>query len=197
MAIPKLELPGEVLGRVIPRKLAEIASCADASDQQVKGYGAHLTAHLKEYVRATSPVMHFLTCADNYATGYFQKQGSTNGVTFEKSIWMGCIKDYEGSTLMQSPRIRYLEAGRMLLEWKEAVKERDRRMSNSHIIHRPPQQWAKCKVTAINLISIPATGATSSPPAMDELAQDQEPHRGLHFTNLRCFLFQVRNHDQA
>lgn len=33
-------------------------------------------AHLKDYVRATSPIMHFLTYADNFATGYFRKQGT-------------------------------------------------------------------------------------------------------------------------
>ncbi|KAF5122444.1 Histone acetyltransferase GCN5 [Metarhizium anisopliae] len=59
--------------------------------------------------------MHFLTYADNYATGYFQKQGFTKEITLDKSPWMGYIKDYEGETLMlcsMLPRIRYLEVGR-------------------------------------------------------------------------------------
>ncbi|KAH1290857.1 histone acetyltransferase, partial [Aspergillus fumigatus] len=84
-------------------------------------YGAHLMAHLKDYVRATSPVMHFLTYANNYATGYFQKQGFTKEITLDKSVCVGYIKDYEGGTLMQCsmiPRIRYLEVGRMLLKQK-------------------------------------------------------------------------------
>ncbi|KAL2168863.1 hypothetical protein VTG60DRAFT_6765 [Thermothelomyces hinnuleus] len=85
---------------------------------------AHLMAHLKDYVKATGPVMYFLTYADNYATGHFQKQGFTKDITLGKSVWMGYIKDYEGGRLMQCsmlPRIRYLEAGRMLLKQKETV----------------------------------------------------------------------------
>lgn len=30
--------------------------------------------HLKDYVKATTRCMHFLTYADNYAIGYFKKQ---------------------------------------------------------------------------------------------------------------------------
>jgi histone acetyltransferase len=88
------------------RKFAEIVFCAI-------GYGAHLMAPLKDYVKATSDVMHFLTYADNYAIGHFQKQGFTKEITLEKSIWMGYIKDYEGGTIMQCtilPKIRSLES---------------------------------------------------------------------------------------
>ncbi|KAL9035420.1 MAG: hypothetical protein Q9180_004871, partial [Flavoplaca navasiana] len=77
------------------RQFAEIVFCAISSDQQVKGYGAHLMSHLKDYVKATSPIQHFLTYADNYAIGYFKKQGFTKEITLEKPRWMGYIKDYE------------------------------------------------------------------------------------------------------
>lgn len=30
--------------------------------------------HLKDYVKASTKCMHFLTYADNYAIGYFKKQ---------------------------------------------------------------------------------------------------------------------------
>ncbi|KAA8575694.1 hypothetical protein EYC84_004809 [Monilinia fructicola] len=121
--------PLEVIGGITyrpfdERKFAEIVFCAISSDQQVKGYGAHLMCHLKDYVKASSNVMHFLTYADNYAIGYFKKQGFTKEITLEKSLWMGYIKDYEGGTIMQCtmlPRVRYLETGRMLLKQKEAV----------------------------------------------------------------------------
>jgi histone acetyltransferase len=46
--------------------------------------------------------MHFLTYADNYATGYFQNQGFTKEITLDKSIWMGYIEDYEGGTLIDA-----------------------------------------------------------------------------------------------
>lgn len=195
--------PLEVIGGISIREFrlrgfAEIVFCAVSSDQQVKGYGAHLMAHLKDYVRATSPVMHFLTYADNFATGYFQKQGFTREVTLPKSTWMGYIKDYEGGTLMQCtmlPRIRYLEVGRMLLRQKETVEAKIRALSKSHTIHQPPQQWANGVVTPIDPLSIPAIRDIGWSPAMDELSR--EPRRGPHFNVLRRFLYDIQNHNQA
>lgn len=201
MAIVKMPL--EVIGGITfrtfgDRKFAEIVFCAVSSHQQVKGYGAHLMAHLKDYVRATSPVMHFLTYADNYATGYFQKQGFTKDITLDKSIWMGYIKDYEGGTLMQCsmlPRIRYLEVGRMLLKQKETVRAKMRTLSKNHIIHPPPQQWANGVISPIDPLSIPAIRVTGWSRDMDELAR--EPRHGPHFNELRRFLNQIQNHKQA
>ncbi|KAI0481475.1 histone acetyltransferase GCN5-like protein [Xylaria cf. heliscus] len=203
LSIAIIKHPLEVIGGIAirefrNRQFAEIVFCAVASDQQVKGYGAHLMAHLKDYVRATSPVMHFLTYADNYATGYFQKQGFTKEITLDKSIWMGYIKDYEGGTLMQCtmlPRIRYLEAGRMLLKQKETVQAKIRLLSKSDVIYQPPQQWANGNITPIDPLSIPAIRATGWSPGMDELAR--EPRHGPHFNELRRFLSQIQFHKQA
>ncbi|KAI9675709.1 MAG: histone acetyltransferase [Caeruleum heppii] len=203
LSLAIIKMPLEVIGGITfrefrDRKFAEIVFCAVSSDQQVKGYGAHLMAHLKEYVRATSSVMHFLTYADNYATGYFQKQGFTKEITLEKSIWMGYIKDYEGGTLMQCsmlPRIRYLEVGRMLLKQKEALHAKLRPLSKSHIIHPPPQQWANGVVTPTDPLSIPAIRATGWSPDMDQLSR--VPRHGPHFNELRRFLYQIQDHKQA
>ncbi|KAJ9270629.1 hypothetical protein DTO212C5_3418 [Paecilomyces variotii] len=202
LSIAIVKMPMEVIGGISfrefrHRKFAEIVFCAVSSDQQVKGYGAHLMAHLKDYVKATSPVMHFLTYADNYATGYFQKQGFTKEITLDKSIWMGYIKDYEGGTLMQCtmlPRLRYLEVGRMLLKQKAAIQAKMRLLSKSHIIHPPPPQYAN-GVTPINPLSIPAIRETGWSPEMDALAR--EPRHGPHFNELRRFLNQIQNHKQA
>ncbi|KAL1885802.1 histone acetyltransferase [Paecilomyces lecythidis] len=202
LSIAIVKIPIEVIGGITfrefrDRRFAEIVFCAVSSDQQVKGYGAHLMAHLKDYVKSTSPVMHFLTYADNYATGYFQKQGFTKEITLEKSIWMGYIKDYEGGTLMQCTmlsRMRYLEVGRMLLKQKAAVQARMRLLSKSHIIHPPPQQWVS-GVTPISPLSIPAIRKTGWSPDMDALAR--EPRHVPHFNELRRFLNQIQNHKQA
>ncbi|KAL2201313.1 histone acetyltransferase GCN5-like protein [Corynascus similis CBS 632.67] len=200
IAIVKTPLT-EVIGGITfrefrARKFAEIVFCAVSSDQQVKGYGAHLMAHLKDYVKATSPVMHFLTYADNYATGYFQKQGFTKDISLDKSVWMGYIKDYEGGTLMQCsmvPRIRYLEVGRMLLKQKEMVQAKIRCRSRSHVVHQPPSDWADG--VPVDPLSIPAIRATGWSPDMDELAR--VPRHGPHFNEMRRFLYQVQNHKQA
>jgi histone acetyltransferase len=203
ISIAIVKMPLEVIGGITfrefrARKFAEIVFCAVSSDQQVKGYGAHLMAHLKDYVKATSPVMHFLTYADNYATGYFQKQGFTKEITLGGSAWMGCIKDYEGGTLMQCsmvPRIRYLEIGRMLLKQKETVQAKIRALSRSHVVHQPPKECANGVVTPIDPLSIPAIRATGWSPDMDALAR--LPRHGPHFNELRRFLGQIQNHKQA
>ncbi|KAJ2592488.1 histone acetyltransferase, partial [Coemansia sp. RSA 1722] len=83
------------------RQFAEIVFCAVSSSEQVKGYGSFLMNNLKDYIAANTLARHFLTYADNYAIGYFQKQGFTKEVTLDKRLWMGYIKDYEGGTLMQ------------------------------------------------------------------------------------------------
>jgi len=54
--------------------------CAISSDQQVKGCGTHVMSHLSDYVKAASDMMHFLTYADNFAIGYFKKQGFTKEI---------------------------------------------------------------------------------------------------------------------
>lgn len=180
-------LPGEVVGGITyrpfkGREFAEIVFCAISSDQQVKGYGAHLMNHLKDYVRATSDVKYFLTYADNYAIGYFKKQGFTKEITLDKPKWMGYIKDYEGGTIMQCsmlPKVRYLESGRMLLKQKAAVHAKIRAVSKSYEIHRPPAAFAKAKpgeeLPTINPLDIPAIRATGWSEDMDALAR--QPRR--------------------
>ena len=46
-------------------------------------------------------IEYFLTYADNYAIGYFQKQGFSKQVVMPKDRWVGYIKDYDGGTLME------------------------------------------------------------------------------------------------
>lgn len=56
--------------------------------------------HLKEYAK-TLGIEYFLTFADNYATGYFKKQGFTRHLTMPNHQWQGYIKEYDGGTLME------------------------------------------------------------------------------------------------
>ena len=178
------------------REFAEIVFCAISSDQQVKGYGAHLMNHLKDYVKATSPIKHFLTYADNYAIGYFKKQGFTKEITLERQRWMGYIKDYEGGTIMQCtmvPKIRYLQAGRMLVKQKEAVQAKIRALSKSHIVHPPPKEWKRGEPrVVIDPLTIPAIKETGWSPDMDELAR--QPRHGQDYNALLHLLNDMQNH---
>jgi histone acetyltransferase len=80
--------------------IVEIVFCAIDTTQQVQGYGSRLMSHVKDHVFEEHNCIHYLTYADNYAIGYFKKQGYTTDITLEKSLWMGYIKDYEGGTIM-------------------------------------------------------------------------------------------------
>lgn len=175
----------------------------DVSSQGTCAYGSKMFIHIsnlftiKDYVKATSPIMHFLTYADNYAIGYFKKQGFTKEITLDKSIWMGYIKDYEGGTLMQCtmlPKIRYLEMGRMLTKQKESVQAKIRAFSRSHIIHPPPKEW-KNGVYPIDPLSIPAIKESGWSPDMDEMAR--QPRHGPNYNQLLHLLNDMQNHSAA
>lgn len=114
------------------RGFGEIVFCAITSNEQVKGYGSHLMNNVKSWVRKTYGTYHFLTYADNYAVGYFKKQGFTADVTLDRSAWAGHIKDYEGGTIMQCtmvPRVEYLDVNDVVAAQKRAVQERIKQLA--------------------------------------------------------------------
>jgi histone acetyltransferase len=83
------------------QKFSEIAFLAITYSEQVKGFGTCLMNHLKNHVMQDG-IRYFLTYADNFALGYFKKQGFTGDVdmVFPKKYWNGYIKEYDGGTLM-------------------------------------------------------------------------------------------------
>jgi len=98
------------------QRFAEIVFCAITSSEQVRGYGTRLMNHLKEAVKMDG-IVNFLTYADNYAIGYFKKQGFSKQVTMHRRRWGGFIKDYDGGTLMECtihPALDYLNAKRTI-----------------------------------------------------------------------------------
>jgi ribosomal protein S18 acetylase RimI-like enzyme len=71
------EIIGGICYRSFPAmRFAEIAFCAVNSSHQVKGYGTKLMNLLKRH-GVTEGIEYFITYADNYAIGYFKKQGFT------------------------------------------------------------------------------------------------------------------------
>jgi histone acetyltransferase len=51
-----------------------------------------------------------MTYADNFALGYFRKQGFTKDYKMNQDRWKGYIKDYEGGTMMECyihPKLDY------------------------------------------------------------------------------------------
>jgi len=87
---------------------------------------------------------HFLTYADNYAVGYFEKQGFSKEIKLDRSVWAGYIKDYEGGTIMQCaliPKIDYLNKPALFKMQQEAIMTKIRQLSTSHIVHKGLPQF--------------------------------------------------------
>ncbi|EPZ30849.1 Acyl-CoA N-acyltransferase domain-containing protein [Rozella allomycis CSF55] len=130
---------GGISFRLFPeQKFCEIVFCAITSSEQVKGYGMYLMNKLKEHIKAQGPYEHFLTYADNYATGYFRKQGFSEEIRMNKSDWMGYIKDYEGGTLMHCsmiPKVNYLDVPSIIEIQKKELVERLKKKSECHIVY--------------------------------------------------------------
>jgi histone acetyltransferase len=90
-------------------------------------------AHLKDYIRATSPVIHFLTYADNHAIGHRALHKCPSFVILNTPPPDRVVEsDLFSKTLLL----------KMLLKQKASVLAKIRTLSKSHVIHLPPQQWA-------------------------------------------------------
>ncbi|KAF9969838.1 histone acetyltransferase [Actinomortierella ambigua] len=167
------------------RQFAEIVFCAITSTEQVKGYGSHLMNHLKDYISEHTDVKHFLTYADNYAIGYFKKQGFTKEITLDKSIWMGYIKDYEGGTIMQCttvPKIKYLDVHTTLQQQRKAVVTKIKEVSKSHIIH-PGLKHFQNGATELDPMAVPGIKESGWDPEMD--STPRVPVHGPHYNAMK------------
>uniref|UniRef100_A0A1I7XZK4 histone acetyltransferase n=1 Tax=Steinernema glaseri TaxID=37863 RepID=A0A1I7XZK4_9BILA len=119
-----------VVGGICFREFAtqgfsEIVFCAVYGNQQIRGYGTHLMNHLKDYSIRTRKVYHLLTYADEFATGYFKKQGFTEKITLPFQQYNGYLKHYEGATLMECqlhPKIVYTDLPNFLLRSRDLYK---------------------------------------------------------------------------
>jgi len=135
----------------------EIVFCAVTSNEQVKGYGTHLMNHLKDY-HIRNGVFHFLTFADEFAIGYFKKQGFSKDIKLSKSVYQGYIKDYEGATLMGcelNPKIVYTEFSAVVRRQKEILKKLiERKQAQIRKVH-PGLTCFKDGVREIPIESIP------------------------------------------
>jgi histone acetyltransferase len=120
-----------------PQKFAEIAFLAISSTEQVKGYGTILMNNLKSHVQPEG-IEYFLTYADNYAIGYFQKQGFSKIIAMPKDRWLGFIKDYDGGTLMECyihPNIDYLNVQAIVDKQRNFIYSLLNKRSYSNIVY--------------------------------------------------------------
>jgi len=175
---------------------------ATTSVVQDKGYGSMLMNNFKMHIRKTYPnLMHFLTYADQYAVGYFKKQGFSKDITLDRSIWAGYIKDYEGATIMQCtmlPKVNYLETRDMLSKQREAVLTKIREMSKSHKIYPPLPQFLKAKKgeeITVDWQIVPGLRESGWTPSMVEMPRtvSKDPQH----TAMAKWLSELQNHSAA
>ncbi|ETN21149.1 hypothetical protein, variant [Phytophthora nicotianae INRA-310] len=135
-------------------QFAEIAFCAINASDQVKGYGTRLMNHLKEYVK-TKNITHFLTYADNYAIGYFKKQGFTKSVSMARPNWYGYIKDYDGGTLMECTihtQINYLRITSMIHQQRKAIQDKIQDRSRAKTVYPGLTAFAEGRLMDIYMV---------------------------------------------
>ncbi|GAA5988355.1 hypothetical protein JCM10908_002179 [Rhodotorula pacifica] len=194
----------EVVGGITYRPFdgqgfAEIVFCAVTGTEQVKGYGSHMMNHLKDHVKATTKCMHFLTYADNYAIGYFKKQGFTKEIQLDRSVWAGYIKDYEGGTIMHCamlPRIKYLEVANILAQQKEVILAKIRLLSQSHVVHPGLKFFASNPPgTKIDPSDVPGLKESGWTPELDALTR--RPKRGPQFAVMKKLLTLLVDHPSS
>ncbi|KAB0397698.1 hypothetical protein E2I00_019147, partial [Balaenoptera physalus] len=194
---------GRVIGgicfRMFPTQgFTEIVFCAVTSNEQVKGYGTHLMNHLKEY-HIKHNILYFLTYADEYAIGYFKKQGFSKDIKVPKSRYLGYIKDYEGATLMEcelNPRIPYTELSHIIKKQKEIIKKLiERKQAQIRKVY-PGLSCFKEGVRQIPVESVPGIRETGWKPLGKEKGKELKDPDQL-YTTLKNLLAQIKSHPSA
>merc|ERR1719334_2548779 len=198
---------GGICFRTFPSQgLSEIVFCAVTSNEQVKGYGTHLMNHLKDY-HIRNGVMHFLTFADEFAVGYFKKQGFSKDLKLSKSVYGGYIKDYEGATLMGcelNPKIVYVEFTAVVRRQKEILKMLvERKQEQIRQVH-PGLSCFRDGVREIAVEAIPGILETGwEPPAVDKSRYkssrntDEKADQEHLYNVLKTILTACRNHQSS
>ncbi|ORY97377.1 putative histone acetyltransferase [Syncephalastrum racemosum] len=201
MGLVRKSQPLKVIGGICYRpfdtqEFAEIVFCAIASTEQVKGFGSFLMNHLKDYIKSSSNMKHFLTYADNYAIGYFKKQGFTTEITLDRRKWVGYIKDYEGGTIMQCTmvdKVEYTKVRETLAAQRNAVFEKMKEYSSAHIVYpgidMPVDENGKRSIDPLKIPGVAESGWTEE---MDALSN--QPRHPVHYNQMRHLVAELRDH---
>lgn len=131
-------------------KLAEIVFLAVMSERQIKGFGTKIMNQLKTEMQ-TRGIRFLMTCADNLAIGYFQKQGFHKEILIPPVLYKGYLKDYEGSTLMECllhKKVNYNNIVDKIRDRKKELLEIIKSKINNHEIHQnlPPNFFLLDKI---------------------------------------------------
>ncbi|KAL3938020.1 MAG: hypothetical protein SGBAC_006977 [Bacillariaceae sp.] len=160
------EVIGSICYRAFPEmRFAEIAFCAVNAAHQVKGYGTKLMNLLKQEGARTG-IEYFITYADNYAIGYFKKQGFSKTISMPKGRYQGLIKDYDGGTMMECyvhPSIDFTNLPAILKAQRRYILDRVRLKAKSTTIYDPLPQNFKPNLEGISRANEAAARAMAIP----------------------------------
>lgn len=162
--------------------------------------------HVKEYVKKAK-ITHFLTYADNYAIGYFEKQGFTKQVTLPQNRWKGYIKDYDGGTLMECvihDRMNYLRVREIVRAQREFIFDRIRKYARVGAVYKGVDVGRRAKAKAKSarkedILSVPGVNNCGWGGAQPELVSrrcSQQQDSSLHAQLLRCY-DQIKMHSAS
>lgn len=174
---------------------AEIVFLAIDPAEQVRGYGTHIMNHLKEVCKL-SGIHNFLTYADNFAVGYFRKQGFSEILTLPRERYLGYIKDYDGGTLMEcrfDHRIDFLRVPQFVQAARAQLDRAIRLRCANHVVHPGLTVFrdGKTRHKRIAITDIPGVAGTQYSP--DPNALDEAVLHGLLARVLRA----VKEHKAA
>ncbi|XP_074598570.1 histone acetyltransferase KAT2B-like [Brevipalpus obovatus] len=197
---------GGICFRLFPSQgFSEIVFCAVTSNEQVKGYGTHLMNHLKDY-HVRQGILHFLTYADEYAIGYFKKQGFTVDIKLPQSTYLGYIKDYEGATLMGcqlDPSIIYTLFSSVVRKQKEIVrklidkKQQEMQRQNPNLVFRDNHTGSIEINTSNNTNSSRENGKNKNRDESGNFSSNSHNNHDKLFNSFKTILNQIKSHSAA
>lgn len=176
---------------------AEISFCAITASEQVRGYGTRLMNHTKEYVKSRG-IDQCVTYADNYAIGYFKKQGFQKAPPGGDPRWEGYIKDYDGGTLMEcniNPKIPYLNIPEMVSQQQEMIQKKIMSLTNSQRIF--PGLSFPTDGTAMDPYAIPGVAEAGWKPREKPSLRGSLDQTLTLEERLQSMLLQVKRHSSA
>lgn len=198
---------GRIIGGICYRpykeqRFGEIAFCAINSNEQVKGFGTLLMSHLKAVVQPEG-LEYFLTFADNFAIGYFQKQGFSKHVSMPKERWVGFIKEYDGGTLMECyvhPALPYTAMDSLLAKQRAFVLQRLAEVTGHGCAYSEadsPLLGTKRGYSVIDLPGVKEAGWLPFHIYKSSTERDRNLNQGKLSAQLKGLLDKVRGHKCA
>ena len=140
---------------------------------------------------------YFLTYADNYAIGYFQKQGFSKIVAMPKERWVGFIKDYDGGTLMECyihPGMDYLRVSETVAKQRAFVYERLKQRSSTGVVYSGLEIFNQGKrlTSLMEVPGVPVSGWTERHVFEGKTERDRNMHQVKLQQQLKTLLEKLR-----